>query len=31
MDKLDEGKVLVLQRKSNGDLDLSTLAERMFA
>lgn len=31
MDKLDEGKVLVLQRKANGDLDLSTLAERMFA
>ncbi|MEI9945777.1 MAG: hypothetical protein WDN26_16350 [Chitinophagaceae bacterium] len=30
MDKLDDGKVLVLQRKTNGDLDLSTLNERMF-
>ena len=30
MDKLDDSNVLVLQRKSNGDLDLSTLSERMF-
>ncbi len=30
MDKLDETKVLVLQRKSNGDLDLSTLNDGMF-
>jgi len=31
MDKLDENKVLVLQRKSNGDLDLSTLGDWMFS
>jgi DNA-binding beta-propeller fold protein YncE len=31
MDKLDDGKVLVLQRKSNGDLDLSTLNDWMFS
>lgn len=30
MDKLDDSNVLVLQRKSNGDLDLSTLTDRMF-
>jgi hypothetical protein len=30
MDKLDDTKVLVLQRKSNGDLDLSTLNDGMF-
>lgn len=30
MDKLDDTKVLILQRKSNGDLDLSTLTDRMF-
>ena len=29
MDKLDDTKVLVLQRKSNGDLDLSTLNDRI--
>ena len=31
MDKLDETKVLILQRKSNGDLDLSTLTDRLFS
>ena len=31
MDKLDDTKVLVLQRKSNGDLDLSTLSGGMFS
>jgi hypothetical protein len=31
MDKLDDNKVLVLQRKSNGDLDLSTLNDWMFS
>lgn len=31
MDKLDDGKVIVLQRKSNGDLDLSTLNDWMFS
>jgi len=31
MDKLDDSKVLVLQRKSNGDLDLSTLNDWMFS
>src|SRR5687767_5870155 len=31
MDKLDDSKVLVLQRKSNGDLDLSTLTDRLFS
>ena len=30
MDKLDETQVLVLQRKSNGDLDLWTLGDRWF-
>jgi len=30
MDKLDDSKVLILQRKSNGDLDLSTLNDGMF-
>jgi len=30
MDKLDDSKVLILQRKTNGDLDLSTLNEGMF-
>jgi hypothetical protein len=30
MDKLDDSKVLVLQRKANGDLDLSTLNDGMF-
>ena len=30
MDKLGDSKVLVLQRKANGDLDLSTLSEGMF-
>ena len=30
MDKLDESKVLILQRRSNGDLDLSTLNDGMF-
>jgi len=31
MDKLDDTKVLILQRKSNGDLDLSTLTDRLFS
>ena len=31
MDKLDDSKVLVLQRKSNGDLDLSTLNDWLFS
>ena len=31
MDKLDDTKVLVLQRKSNGDLDLSTLSDWLFS
>lgn len=31
MDKLDDTKVLVLQRKSNGDLDLSTLNDWLFS
>jgi hypothetical protein len=31
MDKLDDNKVLILQRKSNGDLDLLTLNERWFS
>jgi len=30
MDKLDDSKVLILQRRSNGDLDLSTLNDGMF-
>ena len=30
MDKLDDSKVLILQRKANGDLDLSTLNDGMF-
>jgi hypothetical protein len=31
MDKMDDSKVLVLQRKSNGDLDLSVLNDWMFS
>ena len=31
MDKLDDTRVLILQRKSNGDLDLSTLTDRLFS
>jgi hypothetical protein len=31
MYKLDDTKVLILQRKSNGDLDLSTLTDRLFS
>ena len=31
MDKLDDTKILILQRKTNGDLDLSILNERMFS
>jgi hypothetical protein len=31
MAKLDDSRLLILQRKANGDLDLSTLNERMFA
>lgn len=31
MDKLDESRVLILQRKSNGDLDLSILGGGMFS
>lgn len=31
MDKLDDGKVLVLERRSNGDLDLLTLDDWMFS
>ena len=31
MDKIDNGSVLVLQRKSNGDLDLTTLNDRWFS
>jgi hypothetical protein len=31
MDKLDDTKVIVLQRRSNGDLDLVTLGDRMLS
>lgn len=31
MDKLDDNKVIVLQRKANGDLDLSTLNDWLFS
>jgi hypothetical protein len=31
MDKLDETKLVALQRRANGDLDLVTLEERMFS
>jgi hypothetical protein len=30
MDKLDDTQLLVLQRRSNGDLDLGTLGDRYF-
>jgi len=31
MDKLDDGKILVLQRRSSGDLDLVTLDDWLFS